>query len=104
VTGSDEPRFLHRDVARNYTTRSYLAVRAEPECVDEATQRELSREARRRRARELRGDWRVTRRTILAAIAGFREGTHGDRLVADALRVLERGIARLDRHLDELAR
>jgi hypothetical protein len=42
----DEPKLLHRNPARNYTHRPYLAARGEPECIDDDTQARYTLDAR----------------------------------------------------------
>lgn len=87
-----------------YTHVPALALRDEPEAVDEQTQIELTRQARRRAAHRLRDDWVRTRLVIASALAEFKTGASFDRQVADDVRAVERAVERTDRHVAELAR
>jgi hypothetical protein len=81
-----------------YTHVPALALRDEPESVDEETQRELTRRARREASLRLLEDWGRARRAIASALEEFKTGRL-DRRLQDHVRAVERALERVDREL-----
>jgi hypothetical protein len=86
--GDDRPRLLARRSEHAYTSAPQLALHAEPEAVDEQTQRELTRRAHRREADRLADVWREGRELIVAGVDLVMACTAADRRLKSDLRVL----------------
>jgi hypothetical protein len=94
----DEPRLLHARSELGYTHVPALALRDEPEAVDEATQQAFTFAARRAREQRTREAWSQTHATISNALASF-EQTRPDARALEAARDVERAARRADRRL-----
>lgn len=84
-------RFLSRSGSPPYVSSPAVAMRGEPEAVDEDAQDEITRAAG---DRELR-TWQTTRDRMLGEIAHLRTHVHSPH-VARSARALEREIQALD--------
>jgi len=93
---ADEYRFLHRDPSRPPTDDVHLAARHEPEMVDAATEARYAAAARRDADARLRAAWRTAHDGITTAVADFKASGVSDRRVLSDVRVIERGVARID--------
>jgi hypothetical protein len=99
AAGEEQPRFLHRHVARNYTSTPYLAARYEPEAVSEAEQREQTARAHRSWQQEQRRAWGKAHANIRRALDEFAHSGPVDRGVLDAAKGVERAAQRVDRRV-----
>lgn len=99
AAGEEQPRFLHRHIARNYASTPYLAARYEPEAVTEAEQRDQTARARRRWQQEQQRAWGKAATTIGQALSGFVREGHPDRGLLNDVKAVERATERVGRHL-----
>jgi hypothetical protein len=98
----DRPRFLGR-AGTDYTRAWHRSIDPSAECVDVETQQRLTSEAHRRWRRELQREWGEARSSILDGVERFKSTGRLDRKLANDLRLVERGVAALDRDvLDDL--
>jgi hypothetical protein len=99
AAGEEQPRFLHRHLARNYTSTPYLAARYEPEAVTEAEQREQTARAHRRWQQEQQRAWGRAHSNIRRALSEFEHSGPVDRAVLNAAMAVERAAQRVDRRV-----
>jgi hypothetical protein len=99
AAGEEQPRFLHRHVARNYTSTPYLAARYEPEAVSEGEQREQTARAHRRWQQEQQRAWGKAATTIGHALVAFVNEGHPDSRLLTDVKAVERATERVGRRL-----
>jgi hypothetical protein len=97
----EQPRYLHRDPARNYTHNVGEAAVGEPEPVEDAVLELYARTARARQQERLRAAWMEAHNGIMGAVESFKASASGiaDRRVLSDVRLIERGVVRVDRRL-----
>jgi hypothetical protein len=97
----EQPRFLHRDPARNYTHNPGHAAFGEPEPVEDAVLERYARAARRQQEARLRAAWVEAHMGIMGAVESFKTTASGiaDRRVLSDVRVIERGVVRVGKRL-----
>jgi hypothetical protein len=100
---SEQPRFLHRDVAQAYTTNPVLAVPREPEALTANEQAELTRRVHVEAAGRRRAAWTAASAQIAQALDEFAGRGYADRRIASGLRAVRRAAESVGRHVERLA-
>lgn len=92
---SDRARLLHRRSELGYTDRLVTALPDEPEAVDVATQKQLTRQATLRQAGRRREVWTGERGRIEQSLQTLRQAFGAE--VSAELRGIRREVDRLER-------
>jgi hypothetical protein len=95
----DELRLLAKASERGYVSYSAAALPGEPEAVPADYQQQLSLAARRREQEQRREAWRRAHNGISDAVEEFERDGRPDQQLRSDLRVIRRGVARIDRRL-----
>lgn len=93
----EHPRLLHARSEHGYTSRQAEALPGEPEAVSAETQRRLTRQAGDRASQRRRSEWLAVRDRWAVELEQLLR-SYG-REAGEELRLLQRGLERVDRKL-----